>query len=286
MQPSRLFLRLAGLLSILSLAAMACALPFSLPGSQPAETLPAETQPVEPGQATPAGPNAILTEVAAAMYTQAAAQQTTAAGAAATLMAQAPTSQPAQPKPTEAQPPAAPVKPSPTSAPPTAGPGAAPTTAPQPTVQPAPTQASSQPPSVPTDYIPPAPPAGFFAQPGQGFQVLGVNLPTCGENNAANFLIYNAAGQAYESASLQFSDLSSNENLYGPVTQDAPFFTDDHSCQPGGLERLEPGTALFIGSTLGSGGLTGQAVHAVLTLCTQNGMGGSCAQQTVDFVIP
>jgi hypothetical protein len=141
-------------------------------------------------------------------------------------------------------------------------------------------------PTIPPVYNPPAPPMNIQIYPGQGFKVLGVNLPSCDGIYSANFYIYNLGAVPLESLLIKFTDLSTSSVLLGPVASDAPFIFSDRECMSGGIERLEPGQALFLGNTLSLPQLNGHTIQADISLCTGQGLGGQCYLKTVSFVIP
>ncbi len=138
----------------------------------------------------------------------------------------------------------------------------------------------------PSQDFTPFPAAGFDVPAGQGFGVLGVNLPVCGGIYTANFLVHNISGTPLESGLIQISDLSAGGGLFGPYTSDAPFGGSDTACTPGGIDSLPSNAGLFIGSSLGAANLSGHTVRVDLRLCTQNGLGGTCYSRAIEFVVP
>lgn len=141
-------------------------------------------------------------------------------------------------------------------------------------------------PAEPPIYYPPVPPMNLQIYPGQGFKVLGVNLPPCGGIPSANFYIFNRDTVSLESLQLKFTDLTTSSILLGPVTSDTPFMLSDRVCLGGGIERLASGQALFLGNTLSLPNLTGHTIQADISLCTADGLGGKCYLKTVSFVVP
>ncbi len=128
--------------------------------------------------------------------------------------------------------------------------------------------------------------AGFFVQEGAAARLQGVNLPVCGGIYAANFLVQNTGSVTFESLSYQVANLGDNTLLAGPATNNAPFMNTDTTCTPGGVSALAPGSALFVGGSLGAANLSGQTVRVELRLCTQDNLAGQCEPLAVEFVVP
>lgn len=119
-----------------------------------------------------------------------------------------------------------------------------------------------------------------------GFKVKGFNIHWCGGVPWAIFLVNNRDSHALESLVLHLYDASTNQTLSGPVASDAPFMATDKTCVFGGIGSLAPGGSRYIGNSLGWVGLKGHTIQATITLCTENGLGGTCHQKTVEFVAP
>jgi len=138
----------------------------------------------------------------------------------------------------------------------------------------------------PSQSFLPFPMAGFFVQDGQTAHIQGVNLPVCGGIYSANLLVQNTGNAVFESLSYQVTNLGSNTVLFGPATNNTPFVNNDTTCTPAGITALDPGTALFVGGSLGAANLSGQTVRVELTLCTQDDLAGQCEPLVVEFVVP
>jgi hypothetical protein len=270
-----------GLVALLA-ATLACSLPFQASPAQPSIS-----SPVVATEASGAGgeneiPSNVLTEVAATLFAPHLATWTAQAALPPTNTPPAKPAAPAQPtaaQPTQALPTAAEASPTsqptqaqqatPSEALPTAGMPVTPTIVP-----------------LPTAYQPAYPPASMTTQSGKAFTIFGLNLANCGGTYAANFLIDNTGSQALESLSLQFIDLSSDEDLYGPNISNEPFMWNDRNCTPGGIDRLEAGDWLFSGGLLGPGQLSGHTILANFLFCTGEDLTGQCYPRSVEFVVP
>ena len=259
-------------------AMLACTLPFQSAPAQPSVSSPvAGTEASEAGEQNEI-PASVLTEVAATMFAPHQATWTAQAALPPTSTLPAKPAEPSQPTqaiPTDA------IAPSPTGQPTQAQ-------QPTPTAPPATAAAQATPTNVllPTAYQPTHPPASFTTQSGKAFIVFGVNLVNCGGTYTANFLIENTGTQALESLSLQFTDLSSDQDIYGPNISDEPFMWTDRTCTPGGIDRLESGDWLFAGGLLGPGQLSGHTILANFLFCTGEDLNGQCYPRSVEFVVP
>jgi len=242
---------------------LACALP-QLPGfpggEQPAET----TSPAPPASivVSPGVPGAVLTQVAATIFAQVTQQPPSAAmPTTGSTPSEAKASE--QPQVTE------------TSEAISEPPSTATLTV---------TSAPSQPPAAIPPDINLTPPTGGFSD--SGFKIKGVNIHRCINHPWAIFRIYNQSGRNLESLSLLFQDLTANQTLFGPIASNSPFMSSDRTCSSGGLDSLAPGATLYLGNSLYSSHLKDHTILATITLCTQEGLSGTCYQKTSEFVVP
>jgi len=247
---------------MLSLAILACALP-QLPG------FPGSSESTESSNATisvgtsvaPGVPEAVLTQVAATIFAQVTQQPPSEAMptggtipseavASQQVQTQEPTGEPSKPQSTQANPEATP---------------------------------SLPPAAIPPDINLTPPPGGFSDT---GFKIKGVNIHRCVNHPWAIFQINNQSGQILESLSLLFQDLTANQTLFGPIASNTPFMSSDRTCSSGGLDALAPGATLYLGNSLYSSRLKDHTIRATITLCTQEGMSGTCYQKVTEFVVP
>jgi hypothetical protein len=246
---------------MLGLAILACALP-QLPG------LPGGNQPTESPIATVSAgvgvtqgvPGDVLTQVAATIFAQITQQPPSAVQPTSGAMSsEFPPSEQTQ---------------APTGA----------TSQPQSTMIAQPTTTPSQPPAaIPPDIQLTPPPGGFSDA---GFKIKGVNIHQCVNHPWAIFQIYNQSGQTLESLSLLIQDQTANQTLFGPIVSNSPFMSSDRTCSSGGLDALAPGSTLYLGSSLYSRHVRDHTILATITLCTQEGLGGTCYQKSTEFVVP
>lgn len=248
---------------MLGLAILACALPQlpGFPGGTQATESSSATIPAG-GVGTPAVPGAVLTQVAATIFAQVTQQPPSAIQPTGGVISSK--SVPSEQPQTEL----------------TAGgtPQQQSTTMAQLTTTP------SQPPAaIPPDIKITPPPGGFSDS---GFKIKGVNIHTCAKHPWAIFQIYNQSGEPLESLSLLFQDLTGNQTLFGPISSNSPFMSSDRTCSSGGLDALAPGSTLYLGNSLYSSHLKDHTILATITLCTQEGLGGTCYQKSTEFVVP
>jgi hypothetical protein len=252
---------------MVGLAILACALP-QLPG------FPGGTQTTESSSATvPAGtgvtpgvPGSVLTQVAATIFAQVTQEPQSAPPSAATLTSGAiSTGVGASQASQTAQ-------------------ASRAISGPQSTPKANMTITPSQPPAA----IPPnfnlTPPVGGFSD--SGFKIKGVNIHRCANHPWAIFQIYNQSGHTLESLSLLFQDLTGDQTLFGPIASNSPFMSSDRQCSSGGLDALASGSTLYLGNSLYSSHLKDHTIRATITLCTQEGLGGTCYQKITEFVVP
>jgi uncharacterized protein YgiM (DUF1202 family) len=133
---------------------------------------------------------------------------------------------------------------------------------------------------------PPPPPATatLTATPGAGFSASFSKVHDCSGTRTAIFQINNTGGTDLESLNLKIVDQTSSTTLFGPSSSDAPFMGSSSECPPGG-DTLEAGKTLYVGGGIGSGN-SGHTGRATIKLCTDDGLGGTCIEKTVDFTIP
>jgi len=132
---------------------------------------------------------------------------------------------------------------------------------------------------------PPSPPTPTFtATPGPTFTLSFSNVHNCGGTPTAILEVSNTGGADLDSLRLKIEDLTASVTLFGPDTSDAPFMGASGECPPGG-DILKAGKTLFIGGAIG-GGNSGHDAKAIVKLCTENGLGGTCVEQSLEFEIP
>lgn len=131
---------------------------------------------------------------------------------------------------------------------------------------------------------PPPPTATATPTPGVGFSASFETVHDCGGTPTAIFKIVNNGGVLLHSMTLKIDDLTDSTTLFGPASSDAPFMGTPGECPPGG-DVLNVGKTLYVGGAIGAGH-GGHSARATIKLCTENGLGGTCVERTVNFTIP
>jgi hypothetical protein len=122
------------------------------------------------------------------------------------------------------------------------------------------------------------PPCADFTTSYQGVHPCGI-YP-----NYATFLIDNVGSEAFEWMTLHIEDVDNDIDLYGPANQGTPFLSSDTGCPPG-FEAIQSGEALYVAGNIGDP-LPGATAQAHITLCTEEGGGGTCVEKTATFITP
>ena len=125
------------------------------------------------------------------------------------------------------------------------------------------------------------------AAPAVDFTVGWAGIYMCGSYSRAQFHITNTGGVALESLHIRAYKLPGEEWING-YTTNTPFNLSPTptypQCLQAGAEKLDPGGHGWHGINLGS--TTGTNARAYLKFCTENGLGGTCVEKSIDFTIP
>lgn len=159
------------------------------------------------------------------------------------------------------------------------------TDTPEPTHTPEPTS-TPEPTDTPTPWIPALktlpPVIKSLKPPSPSFQVWGKTFHNCGADPFMVMLIKNTGSLDLEWVQMSFTDLTTLAT--GKRSYDEPFMINPNHCPPK-KETLGPGAQAYIAGNINfitSGGPGRVTVRG----CTQNGGGGLCAEQTLDFTAP
>lgn len=234
------------------------------------------TNKTEPTQGV-SGP--VLTNAAATIDAQVTATQ--AAAPPPSVIAPPPSAAPTQaeaPQPTTAQAATA----TNTIAAPTA---VAPTSTTAPTNTPRPTEPPALWPYTPAPTFTLIPSPTLILKTGTWFKIENLNIHGC-DVPWAIFLIFNEGTNPLESLYLSIQDLTTGQILFPPSISDLPFLTSDHACEFTGISRIEPGQRLYLGGPLSGTHLRRHSLHAVIKLCSQDGLAGTCLEKEIDFIMP
>ena len=99
------------------------------------------------------------------------------------------------------------------------------------------------------------------------------------------FQITNAGTMPLKSMQITILDLTAQENLMGPAEQNMPFMLDANQCPPT-TNILDPGTTAFVGGMLDKDPLSNHDARAIIKLCTEESLKGTCLEQYVTFKTP
>jgi hypothetical protein len=120
---------------------------------------------------------------------------------------------------------------------------------------------------------------------GPAFKIESVNLTSCGGLPAAAFGVKNIGTARFESSSLVFEDLTNGLTLLQTDPNNTPFRGAIRGCPPGESTLAVNGTR-FIGGPLVQAARRAHDGRVTIQLCTQDGLGGTCVQRSVEFVLP
>jgi hypothetical protein len=107
----------------------------------------------------------------------------------------------------------------------------------------------------------------------------------CGPDPALVFQIDNSSGPDLESVRLTIKDLTEGDTVYGPAQSNSPFLEAPTSCPPG-INTLPAGAVGYVAGKVTRLSLPAAMMQAIIQVCTQDSLGGSCGQQTIEFVMP
>jgi hypothetical protein len=107
----------------------------------------------------------------------------------------------------------------------------------------------------------------------------------CGSERVS-FIVINNGFAKFESAKVQIRDVTADNNIYGPVTDNHPFGDNPSSCpRDKGSESLAPGATAYLVIPM-QDIKSGNQAAAYVTLCTQDDAKGSCVTRGAYFILP
>ncbi len=115
------------------------------------------------------------------------------------------------------------------------------------------------------------------------FSVFFDNVHVCESVNYAIFSLFNNGDSVFQSAEITLSDTNGTV-LFGPFAHDGPFLAGASECPQGG-DIVEPGKKAYLGASLANA-TSGQNLRTTFKICSQDGLGGSCTTETLDFTMP
>jgi hypothetical protein len=111
------------------------------------------------------------------------------------------------------------------------------------------------------------------------------NLHTCKGNPTLLFSVENTGSESFFSASITIRDVAKDKTIAGPVESDTAFLAHASDCPPG-YDELKAEIAGFIAIDLDSVLPSGTRTRALITLCTEADLEGTCVEKKVTFDFP
>jgi hypothetical protein len=107
----------------------------------------------------------------------------------------------------------------------------------------------------------------------------------CSGTETAIFKVVNTGNAPLDSVQITFNNLTSDNTIFGPFTSNGAFMENENQCPPGG-DSIKSGNTEYIGGGLGSNPAAGNTIEAVFRFCSDEDLGGTCVNKTIEFEIP
>jgi len=136
---------------------------------------------------------------------------------------------------------------------------------------------------------PPATPTATVTNtlpPSAAFTASFANVHNCAGEDKFTYQVGNTGTLAFESARVDFTDLTQSTSSWAQLNTYA-FYPNAMSCPPAAADTMGPGSTYFLihgPATLTP--LPGDLMQATIRMCTENNLGGTCVNQTINFVYP
>ena len=121
--------------------------------------------------------------------------------------------------------------------------------------------------------------------PAVEFNLTYETIHDCGGQPTIMLRFENTGNTRVDSAELTLTNLDNTVILYGPQAENEPFIADPGGCPPDG-DTVRPGRTRYLGASLASLPPSGTNVRATAKVCTEEDLGGTCVEKSVDFSIP
>ena len=133
---------------------------------------------------------------------------------------------------------------------------------------------------LPVFPIPSTPTPKLSETPQNGFTLTYVSTDNCGGDYFIKFQIANTGGLTWESDLVKVTD--KNTSVLVKVSRDNfPYYSS--TCDETADQNLEPGEVGYTTSAAFSTNPHGHAMSATVTLCSKNGLDGTCLEKTITF---
>jgi hypothetical protein len=129
---------------------------------------------------------------------------------------------------------------------------------------------------------PPPPPTKTVSK--VGFSASYASTHKCGGTKYAIFSVKNTGASMLHSMSIKTRDQTTDAVIAAAASSNDPFLTASGHCPPGEDSLATEDTAFVAGSIAGA--TSGHDAKAIITLCTKDGLAGTCYTVTVNFTIP
>jgi len=133
----------------------------------------------------------------------------------------------------------------------------------------------------------PTPSPTNTSTPFAAFSASFSNVHNCGgAGMQITYQVGNTGNMAFESARIDFTDVSQGTSSWSQFNT-LTFFPTAASCPGSAVESMGPGSTYFImhgPATLTP--LPGDTMQATLKLCTENNLGGTCVNRTLNYIFP
>lgn len=136
-------------------------------------------------------------------------------------------------------------------------------------------------------FTPPPPPAtatkSGTSTDNKLFNVSYAARKKCSGDWYAYFSVKNTGDKILESAAVKIRNFTT-DTILSSTASDNPFLGATNDCPPGS-DSLDPGESAYVAGFMGNV-TSGHEIKANITICTKEGLAGSCQSYTVRFVAP
>jgi hypothetical protein len=131
----------------------------------------------------------------------------------------------------------------------------------------------------------PPPPPATLTPSGSSFNLAYSTIHKCSGDKHVIVSVKATGGTDFESASIKVKDETNGTNISGPVSKNSPFMPSKGDCPSDGKDTLEAGKTAYIAGSL-AGATSGHDARVIVTLCTKDGLKGTCVSKYIIFEIP
>lgn len=125
---------------------------------------------------------------------------------------------------------------------------------------------------------------GVPAPVSPSFSIAYDNTHSCSGNDYATFKITNTGSKDFNSLNIRLIDLDTSTTLLH-VSGINPFILNANGCGPGN-STAQAGGVYYVIANLGSSPPSGHNARAILRLCTEPALAGTCVMESTTFTVP